>query len=167
MSTVCYPVFLQEGNKARLELLARFVDFGSLQMFKDGSGAIHDSLGRELLRFHDVKHLKAIAESGKQRIVEYGQGGEDLLGYTYTTFANRRKRVRRVDVSISQNGVVVELRLLRYYPGFSTVTLFADGSGAVNNFDDQVVGRFHDIEDLHRLLVSHAVKRRLQGEPRK
>ena len=104
MNRVRYPVFLQEGKEARLELLAGFADFGSLQMFKDGSGAIHDSLGRELLRFHDVKHLKAIAESGKQRIVEYGQGGEDLLGYTYTTFANRKKRVKRAYASITQNG---------------------------------------------------------------
>ena len=32
------PVLIQEGREARLEVLARFEDFGFLRLFKDGSG---------------------------------------------------------------------------------------------------------------------------------
>jgi hypothetical protein len=161
------PVFLQEGKEARMGLLAGFADFGFLRMFKDGSGSIHNPQGEELLRFHDVKHLKAIAENENQRIADYGKEGEDLLGYTYTTFANRKKRVRPGYVTVSQDGTQIDLRLLQYYPGFSTVTLFPDGSGYVSDFNDSIAGRFQGIEDLRRVLVSHAVERRLQGEPKR
>lgn len=167
MNTNNYPVFQQEGREARLGLLAGFPDFGFLRMFKDGSGTIHSPKGEELLRFHDVKHLQNIAESGKPRLADYGAEGEDLLGYTYTTFANRRKQVRRAFVTIHQGEAEIDLRLLQYYPGFSTVTLFPDGSGHVNDFNDRIVGRFRDVEDLRRVLVSHAVTKRLQGEPKK
>ncbi len=177
-----YPVLRQDGQRAGLDLLSSYPDFGFVKVFKDGSGTLHDREGREIVGFFDVRDLQRISRSGLEVLSQYASRSErvrvlkhsvhhDYEHETYQAFGpvrpepmgGKRKKKKVTFPMVSHGEAEADLRMLAYFDTFTSVNLNRDGSGSVRSFTEKILERFKDVAGLHAILATQAMKERLQG----